>query len=51
MQIRFDESNTRVLADLLIRVLRDTQQELEQGAIISLNTASARVRLLPLVRQ
>lgn len=50
VQVRTQDVRTRILAPLLLPLLRKYASELEAGAILIVDEARARVRLLPLAK-
>jgi predicted nuclease of predicted toxin-antitoxin system len=51
IQVRVQGGNTHELAILLTKMLNNFREELEKGAILTLDPRRARVRLLPLYRR
>jgi predicted nuclease of predicted toxin-antitoxin system len=48
IQIRTQDVMPDVIGAIVLRVLRDHEQAIEQGAIVSIDHAAARVRILPI---
>jgi predicted nuclease of predicted toxin-antitoxin system len=48
VQLRSDILTPQAIGDTVIRVLRQARQELSDGALISVDPAHARLRILPL---
>jgi predicted nuclease of predicted toxin-antitoxin system len=48
VQIRSDDLRPESIGGLVVQALRQTQGELETGALLTVDTRRARVRLLPL---
>lgn len=47
VQVRTQDIMPHVLGESVIRVLKDYQKTIEEGALITLDKARARVRILP----
>jgi predicted nuclease of predicted toxin-antitoxin system len=48
VQIRSDRLTPRSIGSAVLRALRQMESELEDGAIVSVDTAGARLRILPM---
>jgi predicted nuclease of predicted toxin-antitoxin system len=48
VQIRADLLTTAAIGSAVLRAIAQTQRELDEGALISVDSARARVRILPL---
>jgi predicted nuclease of predicted toxin-antitoxin system len=51
VQVRTQDVRTQSLAPMLIPLLRNYENELDSGALLIVDEANSRVRLLPLVRR
>lgn len=50
VQLRGERLSPRAIGDAVVRAIRQARQELFDGALISIDTARARLRILPLRR-
>jgi len=51
VQIRSDSLDPDVIGDLVVSALRQLEQELRTGALLTIEPSNTRVRLLPLMRK